>query len=416
MRIIELKSSNIKRLKAVELTFDENKNLVIISGRNGQGKTSVLDSIWYALGGTKIAPDKPIREGQEEAKIELNLGDYKVVRTYTEKGSYLKVENNEGAKYSNPQDLLNKIVGELSFDPLEFARMEAKKQVATLVNITGLDFSELNERYKTLTEERQFAGRELKAMGEIPLETISTAEENAKKPEIHVVELAKQIQEANHEVDRYHQTLRDIESNKNSISSLEEQKKKIEADIVSLTAKNAELQKVLAPDMGKIKELQDYLNIADKTNSEIRESKKIVAEASARVAKQKAYDGLTEQLEKLAGEKQEKLKAAKMPIEGLTFTEAGVLYNGIPFEQLSAAEQLKVSMAMAIASNPKLKVILIRDGSLLDKDNMAVITELAKEFDYQVFIEKVDDTGKVGIYIEEGEVKSIDGNELPKAA
>ncbi len=194
MRIIELKSSNIKRLKAVELTFDENKNLVIISGRNGQGKTSVLDSIWYALGGTKIAPEKPIREGQEEAKIELNLGDYKVVRTYTEKGSYLKVENNEGAKYSNPQDLLNKIVGQLSFDPLESARMEAKKQVATLVNLTGLDFSEFNEQQKKLTEERQFAGRELKAIGEFELEAIASAEATAKKPEINITDLAKQIQ------------------------------------------------------------------------------------------------------------------------------------------------------------------------------------------------------------------------------
>lgn len=410
MKILELKSSNIKRLKAIELQLDEKQNLVFITGRNAQGKTSVLDSIWYALGGTKIAPEKPIREGQEEAKIELNLGDYKVVRTYTEKGSYLKVENVEGAKYSNPQDLLNKIVGQLSFDPLEFARMEAKKQVATLVNLTGLDFSEIDERYKALTEERQFAGRELKGLGEVALETIAACEETAKKQEINITELAKQIQEGTHV--------------NNSITNLGKELQDYELQLVELenkikTVKEKQFyakQQLEIMVAGKIDvpALQIKLNAAETENSAIRDAKRIIEEATARTAKQKAYDGLTEQLEKLTAEKQEKLKAAKMPIEGLTFTEAGVLYNGIPFEQLSAAEQLKVSMAMAIASNPKLKVILIRDASLLDKENIAVITELAKEFDFQVWLEKVDDTGKVGVYIEDGEIKSIDGNELPK--
>lgn len=408
MKILELKSSNIKRLKAIELQLDEKQNLVFITGKNAQGKTSVLDSIWYALGGTKIAPEKPIREGQEEAKIELDLGDYKVVRTYTEKGSYLKVENVEGAKYSNPQDLLNKIVGQLSFDPLEFARMEAKKQVATLVNLTGLDFSEIDVRQKALTEERQFAGRELKAMGEIALETIAAAEETAKKPEINISELSKKIQGA---------------TMANSlIANLEKESKDNEIKIQQLVKQITELQDRQANISGQLKTLvkvdtsvlQTELANAETENSAIRDAKRIVEEASGRAAKQKAYDGMTEQLEKLAAEKSEKLKAAKMPIDGLSFTEAGVIYNGIPFEQLSAAEQLKVSMAMAIATNPKLKVILIRDGSLLDKDNMAVIAELAKEFDFQIWIEKVDDTGKVGVYIEDGEIKSIEGNELPK--
>ena len=389
MKILELKSSNIKQL-------DEKQNLVFITGKNAQGKTSVLDSIWYALGGTKIAPEKPIREGQEEAKIELNLGDYKVVRTYTEKGSYLKVENVEGAKYSNPQDLLNKIVGQLSFDPLEFARMEAKKQVATLVNLTGLDFSEIDERHKALTEERQFAGRELKAMGEIPLETIAACEETAKKPEISIKELSDKLAAENKIHTEFEQVQVQIRNNTARIESFRKQ-------ISELESANAELSKI-QDTTANLEELRGKLSGAETENSAIRDAKRIIEEATARTAKQKAYDGLTEQLEKLAGEKQAKLAAAKMPIEGLSFTEAGVLYNSIPFEQLSAAEQLKVSMAMAIASNPKLKVILIRDGSLLDKDNIVVITELAKEFDFQVWVEAVRDDKTVGIVIEDGEI------------
>ena len=64
---------------------------------------------------------------------------------------------------------------------------------------------------------------------------------------------------------------------------------------------------------------------------------------------------------------------------------------------------------MAMVSNPKLRVILIRDGSLLDSENLKVIQEMAADLDFQVLIERVDDTGKVGIYIEDGEVKEING-------
>jgi hypothetical protein len=86
-----------------------------------------------------------------------------------------------------------------------------------------------------------------------------------------------------------------------------------------------------------------------------------------------------------------------------------VLYQGIPFIQGSAAEQLRVSMAIAMASNPKLKVILIRDGSLLDADNLKVIEEMARDKDFQVWIEAVRENGEIGIFIEDGMVKSIDG-------
>ena len=57
MRIISLQAENIKRLKAVEITPEG--DIVVIAGRNGQGKTSVLDSIWYALGGSPDKKDTP---------------------------------------------------------------------------------------------------------------------------------------------------------------------------------------------------------------------------------------------------------------------------------------------------------------------------------------------------------------------
>jgi hypothetical protein len=96
------------------------------------------------------------------------------------------------------------------------------------------------------------------------------------------------------------------------------------------------------------------------------------------------------------------LSAAKLPIEGLGVDEEGVTFKDIPFNQLSDAEKLKVSVAIAMAKNPTLRVIHIKNGSLLDKKSMAVIESLAKDNDYQIWIERVEDS--VGIKIEDGEV------------
>ena len=76
----------------------------------------------------------------------------------------------------------------------------------------------------------------------------------------------------------------------------------------------------------------------------------------------------------------------------------------MPFSQASASEQIRVSLAMAMALNPKLRVIRILDGSLLDAENLALIAEMATEHDFQVWIERVSDTSGVGVVIEDGQV------------
>ena len=53
MKIIEFRAERFKRLSAVDITPEG--NTVIISGKNGQGKSSVLDAIWLALGGGAAA-------------------------------------------------------------------------------------------------------------------------------------------------------------------------------------------------------------------------------------------------------------------------------------------------------------------------------------------------------------------------
>ena len=61
MKINSLQIENVKRVKAVTLEPTPN-GLTIIGGKNGQGKTSILDAIAWALGGDRFRPSSAQRE------------------------------------------------------------------------------------------------------------------------------------------------------------------------------------------------------------------------------------------------------------------------------------------------------------------------------------------------------------------
>jgi hypothetical protein len=123
-------------------------------------------------------------------------------------------------------------------------------------------------------------------------------------------------------------------------------------------------------------------------------------------ADQKAWeaDCYTDAMAERDEQKREAIAAAKMPVEGLGFGDKVVLFNGHPLSQASGAQQLRISVAIAMAANPKLRVIRIRDGNSLDPDNLQVLREMAEEHDFQVWIERVDTSGTVGFVIEDGRV------------
>jgi hypothetical protein len=128
--------------------------------------------------------------------------------------------------------------------------------------------------------------------------------------------------------------------------------------------------------------------------------------------KEKKIGELSAALKKREAEKTEAISSAKYPVEGLAFGNEEIIYEGIPFNQVSNADQIRAAIAIGMAANPQLRVMRIKDGSLLDDTSMDIIKRMAQEQDYQAFVEVVDTSGKVGIYLEDGEVKAI--NEEPE--
>ena len=448
MKIIELRAENIKNLKAIEIRPE---GAVVLEGKNGAGKSAVLDSIFMALTGKKIA--EPIRNGEKRAEINVDLGNYKIKRVFTAKGDRLEVLSAEGAAFTSPQTMLNEILGNLSFDPLQFAEMGKtaegmRRQRVMLSALVGLDFTEADKERTRLYNERTIKNREIKggdptsyraSPGQpLPLESLVGAMQQPKpgtpRVEISMADEISKVQELEKKARAYEKFQEGVDEAKEQIV---ENKKAIEAGVKQILYKNEQIEilrkeifgieqglRVLERDNseieGNIESATPPENVTLEQISEAHQALLNVEESNKAIRKAVEYDQAMARLEdakkvvvQIEKEmmdidlaKEANIKAAKFPIEGLGLTDQYVTFNGKPFSQLSPGEQIRVSTAVAMALNPTLKIIVVREGSLLDKAGLEAIVELAKEKDYQLWIERVSDDKQVGIYLEDGEIKA----------
>jgi energy-coupling factor transporter ATP-binding protein EcfA2 len=431
LQIIEMRIENIKRIRLAHLK--PKGNVVVVAGKNGSGKTSLLDAISWGLTGTSTVPTFPIRKGQRVGKVQIDLGDFIVTRHFTHvdpersaKGNTymtkLVVEGKRREQFPNPQTLLNALMGKISFDPLAFTRMDDKEQLKTLRGLVTFDVdvdavqAEINAAY----DERREVGKifdgakaRLDAMPKpqeglpakpIDVETITKKLEGASNHNSMVaatrVKKTKLLEDADNLMSVNEEHIDEIERLMGRIAEL---KQKIEENIANAQAKHAESKAMEIAAEIDTAALAAEISAANVTNARIARAQLYalmedeVSDANAEWERLDAIvKGRTQDLE-------DALARAQMPIEGLGIGDDEVLYNGLPFGQASNAEQIQVSMALAMASNPKLRVLRIADGSLLDDDSFALIAAAAEKHGFQVWIERVDTTGKVGIVMEDGE-------------
>ena len=237
MKILKLSSENIKRLQAVEI--EPSGRIVKLTGKNAAGKSSVIDSIWYACGGKDSLPGSPIRRGEDFAKVQLTLdGDppITITRTFTGKDSYLKVEQGEGFKASSPQKLVDGLIGRLSFDPLEFTNDSPAKQLETLRELSGIDTRDVEFEVAQLFEARAGANKAVKQHKALTEDAMSRLPSDCPTGVVSLSALADRLDEA-----------RGVNaknaSQRSALEELEEDASEIDAELTSMDLKIAELVK-----------------------------------------------------------------------------------------------------------------------------------------------------------------------------
>lgn len=403
VKINELLIENVKRVKAVQ--FEPSADgLTIIGGRNGQGKTSVLDAIAWALGGNNYKPSVPERDGAlVPPNLHLELSNGLIVERKG-KNSTLKVTDPNGNK--SGQQLLNEFVSTLALDLPKFINGSDKDKADSLLKILGigdvlaqLDTKE-NQLYAQRTEVGRIADRKKKAADEMPMYP------NVPKEPVSATELIKEQQEIlarNGENERKRQDAARYEQIlANAQIAFDEAKaalQKAEQDCLTARKSAEDLHDESTAELEKNLAEIEALNIKIRANST-----KEAAEVEANNLQQE-YDGLTEQIESVREERNKLLDSAELPLPGLSVKDGKLIYNNMPWDGMSGSDQLKVATAIVRKLNPQCGFVLMDKLEQMDLETLREFGVWLKQEGLQVIATRVSTGNECSIIIEDGMVK-----------
>lgn len=403
VKINELLIENVKRVKAVQ--FEPSADgLTIIGGRNGQGKTSVLDAIAWALGGNNYKPSVPERDGAlvpPNLHIELSNG---LIVERKGKNSTLKVTDPEGNK--SGQQLLNEFVSTLALDLPKFINGSDKDKADSLLKILGigdvlaqLDTKE-NQLYAQRTEVGRIADRKKKAADEMPMYP------NVPKEPVSATELIKQQQEIlarngeneqkRQNAARYERMLAEAQI---AFDEAKAALQKAEQDCLTARKSAEDLHDESTAELEKNLAEIEALNIKIRANST-----KEAAEVEANNLQQE-YDGLTEQIESIREERSKLLDSAELPLPGLSVQDGKLIYNNMPWDGMSGSDQLKVATAIVRKLNPQCGFVLMDKLEQMDLETLQEFGVWLKQEGLQVIATRVSTGDECSIIIEDGMVK-----------
>lgn len=411
-RVVKLVAENVKRIKAVSIDT-KGKPVVIIGGRNGQGKSSAIDVIRFVMGGKAAIDGKPIRDGESEASGTIHLDDLTVERTFrirddgTEATS-LTVRDASGANLKSPQSILERLYGVLGFDPMAWDRMSPAEQIAVLEKAAGLDFSEIDKARGIAYEQRREANTAVKLLRARLPDSPADVLEDAPTL-VAATARARDIERAN----------RAIRDNSEAIAAKAAEQKAIGDRIEGLSAEVAKLQAqsrltdaqsvALADGAATLgdpidpAEADEWLaeaRAAEALSGEIRKYNEALVEIQGAEATAAEEDA---KIKMLDGAKKTALAQAKLPVKGLAWEDKIVTYKGIPYPQCSSSDRIKITLGMGAKMNPDMPVICVREAGLLDEDNFVLVCQFAEQHGLQVFLEVPGDR-EGAVIIEDGSV------------
>lgn len=416
IKINTLEFENTKRIKAVKMSPSAN-GLTVIGGRNGQGKTSILDSIAWALGGDKYRPTAAERDGSVTPpmlRITLNNG---LIVERKGKNSSLKVIDPNGNK--GGQQLLNEFVSELAIDLPKFLNANNKEKAQTLLQIIGVG----DELFRLEKTENELYNRR-HAFGQIADQKKKFADEqpyfdDAPKELISASELIRQQQEIlarngeNQRLRQHQEAL--IKEESEIIAAIRETENRLK----DLQSKKTELAKKIDLSMKTTAELVDESTEELERNIENIEliNTKVRANMAKEMAEEEAkkykadYDDMTDEIESVRQEKIDLLNRADLPLPGLSVEAGELLYKGKKWDCMSGSEQLKVATAIVRKLKPQCGFVLIDKLEQMDMDSMNDFGAWLEAEGLQAIATRVSTGEECSIIIEDG--IAVEPNEIP---
>lgn len=416
VKISSLELENVKRVKAVQLEPTQD-GLTVIGGRNAQGKTSVLDAIAWALGGDKMRPDAPNRDGADTpAMLHVELSNGIIVERKGKNGA-LSVTDSRGMK--GGQRLLNEFIGQLALDLPKFLGGTDKQRVEYLLAILGVsdELDRIDRDYKTTYDQRRFVGRDADMKAKAA-EAMSYYPEAPSEP-VSIAALTEQLQEANatnadnrRARDGLSQMVTELARRHYEVDELTrkvaEMQRRLDETVASLDAYEAEVstRKIYVGELTDVDttHIEQAIADAEDINAKVRaNAEKVEAQADAATYKGQC-DDMTARLEGLKRERVKLLDDAGMPLPGLSVEDGTLTYNGHVWSDMSGAEQLRVATAIVRATKPECGFVLVDKLEQFDTQQLAEFAAWCEGEGLQVIGTRVATDDSCTVIIEDGMV------------
>lgn len=393
VKISEFQLENVKRIKTVQCEPTQN-GITVIGGKNNQGKTSVLDSIAWALGGDRFRPSQAQREGSvipPYIKIKLSNG---IIVERQGKNSSLKVIDPSGNK--GGQQLLNEFIESFALNLPKFMEANAKEKADILLRIIGV-----GDKLFELEKEENEIYNSRHAIGQIAAQKQKYADEMAHYDGVpdDLLSASDLIQEQQAIL------LRNAENKKKRerLSELREQKQRLQQALeeCEMELKIAELSAAELEDRSTA-ELEENIQKIDEINVKIRSNldKERAEEEAHRYQEQ--YNELSVKLESIRSEKKKLLESADLPLPGLSVEGGEITLNGMKWDNMSGSDQLKAATAIIRRLNPKCGFVLVDKLEQMDLDTLCNFGHWLEREGLQVIATRVSTGDECSIVIEDG--------------
>lgn len=432
VKITAFEAENVKRVKAVSLEPKES-GLTAIGGANGEGKTSVLDAIAWALGGNAYRPSEPGRRGSAlppAIKVELSNG---LVVERKGRSSALTVTDPSGQKAG--QKLLDSFVSEFALNLPKFMELSAKEKAKGLLAAIGADkeLARLEAEESRLAEERLLAGRDLKKLAALAegLPWHKEAEGKGKASPDSLIAAQQEIfrknakiQEARAGAERLKARAalirQKLAAASERIAELARQKKELEGELAAALREAGEAETAAGelPKEESAEALRAQIEEAAALNAKIGENEKKLAAAKEAEKAESAYAELERKIGEARAAKRALLEGARFPLPGLSVEDGELTLHGDRWDAMSGSSQLVAAAAVAKALRPECGFVLVDKLEQMDPITLAAFGRWAEGEGLQIIGTRVTaDASECAIIIEDGTAlwPSSGGNQAPAA-
>lgn len=418
IKINAFELENVKRIKAVALKPTPS-GLTVIGGDNNQGKTSVLDTIAWALGGDRYKPSNPARDGSVvPPSIRVTLSNGLIVER-TGKNNTLKVTDPNGNRHG--QQLLNSFIEELALNLPKFMESPDREKANTLLQIIGVgdQLRELERRETELYNRRRVVGQEadrkkkfameMPMYPDAPAEPVSAYELIQRQQAILAIngENQRKRQMASQLEFQCNQLKNQVADAENKLAALREALSATLTDLETARKSAADLHDESTAQIERDLQNIEVINVKVRANSDRQK-----AEMEAQQY-QYQYDELTNELENTRQEKRDLLNNAVLPLPGLSVEDGELTYMGKKWDGMSGSDQLKVATAIVRALNPMCGFVLIDKLEQMDLKTMQEFGAWLQSQNLQAIATRVSRGSECTIIIEDGQVAGQSLADIP---